>query len=320
MLVRNIFDARVIVVWMIAFGGVLGLCGCGDSASSTPVVQSEPARVRVFAPNTPLAWLVRELGGEGIDLLAPWYVGGVDPAEWSPSAADIRKLQSADLVIFNGADYEPWASRVALRRSTILDSTAELTKFLIKQDGAVHTHGPKGAHSHTGFASSTWLSPTLFAAQASAIAERLATLQPSRRAAILERLAGITDRLTTLDASLKECGLRQPQWLASHPVYQYVGQSARATIDSMHWEPRDSPSDAQWAEFSLARAKIGSARVPMLWEGEPTVEVRKRLETMGVDIVRYPLYASMSNDAIQDLANSIREVREALNLRPYVKR
>jgi len=60
--------------------------------------------------------------------------------------------------------------------------------------------------------------------------------------------------------------------------------------------------------------------VPMLWEGEPTVEVRKRLETMGVDIVRYPLYASMSNDAIQDLANSIRELREALNLRPYVKR
>ncbi len=283
--------------------------GCGEGEPSPTSAGKAAAAPIVFASNAPLAWMVRELAGGAVGVITPWSSQDGEGEDWSPTDAEIRLLQGASLIVLNGADFEPWAGRVAIARTLLLDTTAACEAVLIKQDGIEHAHGPRGAHSHSGFASTTWLSPILYAEQADAIARRLARLVPADAQAISGRLARVQERLRALDRELKESAKQAPQWLASHPVYQYLAASAGASISAVHWEPADLPSAAQWAELEAARATIDRERVPMLWEGEPLPEVREHLEQLGIVVVVYPPFGQRNGDFLQSCETAAAKLR-----------
>ncbi|MSR41076.1 MAG: zinc ABC transporter substrate-binding protein [Phycisphaerales bacterium] len=298
---------------LCGLGQIVAMLGCGEAAQPSSSAHAAKERaIVVFAPNPPLAWLVRELGGDRVELLTPWSASSGDPADWKPSDAEVRLLQGADCIVLNGADYEPWATTAALPRSVLLDSTASLASELIKQDDGTHSHGPRGAHAHTGFASTTWLSPSMFSAQAQRIAARLTKLLPSSAPNIAAQLARVEARVRALDEEQKALAVQAPVWLASHPVYQYLGASSGATIDAMHWEPNELPSDAQWNVFTAMRATHAAAWLPMLWEGEPDALVRARLKSLGVTVVVYPPLGSGESDFLASCAESAARLRAAV--------
>lgn len=144
-------------------------------ATTGDAVESRPT---IVTSNYPLYFATTRLL-EGIagapDVVFPTIDG--DPTFWTPDPAQIELLQSADLVILNGANAEPWLDIVTLDQSRLFDTTAGLAGRLIPLEDAVqHQHGPEGEHSHQGTAFTTWLDPDLFAAQVSALSDRLALM------------------------------------------------------------------------------------------------------------------------------------------------
>ena len=280
---------RPMRLFVALFASILVLIGCKPSTPAAPT-RAPGEKVRVFAPNPALASMVRELGGGEVELVTPW-MGTPDPAYWKPSADAIREIQSCDLIVLNGAAYEPWAAQAALPRARTVDTTSAVKAQLIKVEGETHSHGPEGEHTHSLTASTTWLSPAIARAQADAIANGLAPFFTTSEAtgAFAARKATLFATFTRTEKALADLKSLEPKWLASHPVYQYLGQASGIEIESKHWEPGEMPDEKEWTKFRLTRAAFPRPTAWMLWEGEPGPEIRAQLEKEGVRVAVVPL-------------------------------
>ena len=79
------------------------------------VISTAPARaeepLRVVASFSVLADLVREIGGDHVEVSSLVPVGG-EPHDWEPLPRDIAALGEADLVVVNGLGLEGWQDRL----------------------------------------------------------------------------------------------------------------------------------------------------------------------------------------------------------------
>lgn len=248
--------------------------------------------------------MVRELAADAVDLHEPWRAAGGDPAYWRPSGDEIRAVQSCDLVVLNGAGFEKWAEQAALPRARTIDTTAAARAQLIEEAGETHSHGPEGEHAHGGTAFTTWLSPAIARVQMTAVAEGLSRIAPARADAIGARAKELHESFNALGERLKQVGAARPRWLASHPVYQYLARDGGMTIDSMHWEPGEMPSDTEWTKFRLTRAGQPRPTAWMLWEGEPGAEIRAKLAEEGVEVVVFSPHGEAAGETAGDAGSA----------------
>ena len=279
--------AAVVVVVMVVPSTLPAVVGCVPPRSRNPAAQGEKALLTIHAPNMPIASIAARLLPNQRVIVGAAAAGG-DPAYWKPSSDDIGRIQQADLILLNGAGYEPWAAQAALPRNRTVDLSVAVKSNLIEEAGETHSHGPEGEHSHAGTAFTTWLSPDILRTQAREIALALATMKPSQKTAIEAALAKLNEELLALGTTLRAAAAKQPMWLASHPVYQYLAQAGGTTIESMHWEPGEMPSETEWTKFRLSRAAAPKPVAVMLWEGEPGAEIRAKLDAEGVRVVVFP--------------------------------
>lgn len=306
-------SALLVVALLLSIASLGFPVGCGPS-TPTPPVRMPGEKVRVFAPNPALASIVRELAGESVELVTPWK-DATDPAYWRPSSDAVREIQSCDLIVLNGAAYEPWAAQAALPRARTVQTTAAVRSRLIKVEGETHSHGPEGEHTHSTTASTTWLSPALARAQAEAIAARLSQLLPDKASDVAARRAALDATLSRIEAHLVELKSLEPRWLASHPVYQYLGQASGIEIESVHWEPGEMPDEREWTKFSLTRAALPRPTAWMLWEGEPLPEIRAQLEREGVRVAVVPLFPDAEGEFASSYALVLERLLEELRRR-----
>ena len=140
-------------------------------SASMALAQDKP---RIVAVNYPLKYFAERLLGDSAEVIYQ-VPDGVDPSFWRPSVADISTIQSADLILLNGAGFAAWVDRVSLPRARLVNTSAEIEDRFIVTESITHSHGDGGAHSHEGVAAYTWLDPTLAIAQAEAIAAAVVT-------------------------------------------------------------------------------------------------------------------------------------------------
>lgn len=270
-------------LWILAVA-VIAVGGCSREekrvAEETPPEERE--RPVVYATNYPLAYFAERIAGPVVEVrtLAP---AGEDPADWRPRPEDVLAMQEAELIVLNGASYEKWLEGVSLPPSRLVVTTDALRDRLIPLEGrTTHSHGPEGEHEHSGTAFTTWLDPTLAAAQAAAIESALAARWPGHTGRFKERMADLGEDLAALDARTREAlaGNRVPPVLFSHPVYQYFVRRYDLDARSVHWEPDRMPDEAGWRELEAILAEYPASW--MIWEATPLPETRDRLESAGV--------------------------------------
>jgi len=266
--------------WLVL--GLLVTIGCGESGSSS----TPPAERTVVATNYPVGYFAERLIGDDIRVVMP-VPDGKDPAGWSPDDASIALMQKADLIVVNGAGYEEWREQVSLPEARVVDTTKGDKRLIEDGTTVTHSHGPEGEHSHTHFATHTWLDPGLALAQASKLQMAIVEAMPDLRPSLQERAVALNDDLKRLELRMIEKCERTKGWnvIGSHPVYQYLGARLGWTMHDRHWEPDETPSDEEFAELEQELA-ARPAKL-MLWEDEPTAETRERLEAMGLTIVVY---------------------------------
>lgn len=256
---------------------MLSLCpqpGCGRDAASTGSGSrsSTPVIYTTFYPTT---YMTSRLIGPGATVVCP-VPSDADPALWRPGRDSIAAYQNADVIIINGAAFEKWVAMASLPDAKILDSSAPLRGSFIRYQTVTHSHGPGGAHTHSGLDGHTWLDPINAIAQADEIARGLTSRWPARADDIQRNLEALHRDLKDLDRRLQ---LLAPQLsraviFASHPAYNYIDRRYAWNVHNITVDTEAPPDDKTLASIRHAVSTRGAdtTRV-MLWEEEPAAAV-----------------------------------------------
>lgn len=236
----------------------------------------------VVVVNYPLEFIVESLVGPDVKVLNP-VPADADPETWFPDDAMLLKIQQADLIITNGADFADWVKKLSLPRSKVLRTSLSLKDALITvPDFAVHSHGAGGAHSHAGTVAFFWLDPELMMRQAAAIAQKLILLLPQEKAKITANLKKLQNSLVPLSQKLDQIRTDYPglHWFSQRPVYQYLARRIDGTVHHLHWEKNTEPDESTWKKLNTMQEQ---QKIPlMLWEQRPEDKLIKELQQRGV--------------------------------------
>jgi len=251
----------------------------GISYSDTDVQE----KLTIYVVNYPLKYFAERIAGDHARVVFP-APAEKDPAYWMPDAATVAAYQKADLILLNGANYAKWVRKVSLPRSKMVDTSAKFKDRLITAEEVVtHSHGAAGAHAHESLAFTTWLDFDLAAKQAGLVMKALSRKKPAARDFFKKNYAALEHDLLALDEEMKRIAAKNPlsPLVASHPVYDYLSRRYGFNMRSVHWEPDEFPSDAQWSELRAILKKHPAKW--MIWEGEPMKESAERLKAIGIN-------------------------------------
>lgn len=236
----------------------------------------------VHAVNYPLFYFAQRIGADLVDtrFLAPTEG---DPAFWNPGEAEILAMQSGDLLLLNGADYEKWLANTTMPLSILVDTSKAFSgEYLASGEAVTHSHGPEGDHSHAGTAFTTWMDFQQALWQAEEVRDALIKILPEAEPQLQANFNTLADDIDSLHDRFKEIGmtLKDTPLLASHPVYQYFARRYKLDIESVLWEPETVPDDAAIEELKMILEGHPSAW--MIWEGTPADESIAKLQALGI--------------------------------------
>jgi len=242
----------------------------------------EPTPLNIYTVNYPVKFFAESIAGNYAKVTLPMPTD-IDPAFWSPKAEDIAAIQTADLVLLNGANYAKWLPKVSLSLFKLVNTSSEYRDSFISLEADVkHNHGVGGEHSHTGIAFTTWLDFSLAEKQAKAIFKVLSRKKPNLNAKFVQNFIPLQKALLDIDTELTQIGkeLAGVPLVGSHPVYQYLKQRYQLNLKSVHWEPEETPTEEQWQ--GLKQILESHPSKWMLWEGRPADETVAKLEALGI--------------------------------------
>jgi zinc transport system substrate-binding protein len=180
------------------------------------------AKVRIMATVFPLREFAASIAGdrgEAVLLLPP----GAGVHTWQPRPADLGRLAQADLLLYIGADLEPWLPDLLRAlpggRLRTLEATAGLS-LLEASDDDEHTGG-----AHRAQDPHVWLDFDLDVRIVQKIADELSLIDPDGRDQFRANADRLAARLRDLDRrfreGLSECSGRNIV-LAGHAAFGYL--------------------------------------------------------------------------------------------------
>ncbi len=191
------------LVWCLVSGWPLMLA-CGDartadsaeSGAGDTTVLEQPVRIAVTSDV--LHWLVLELleGGVVVEVL-----GGSSGEV--PTPENVLSAASADLILLQGAGFEPWLDQVSLPPSRTVDTTADLDLIPLESDRHSHVGGEE-EHSHGRFDAASWHDPARWRQQASRVTQALGGLARVDSQRLDQRWLALQERFEALDAGFRD--------------------------------------------------------------------------------------------------------------------
>ncbi|SIT47451.1 Periplasmic solute binding protein [Paraburkholderia ribeironis] len=181
------------------------------------------AKIPVVAAENFYGDVVQQLGGDRVDVTSILSNPDQDPHLFEASPKTARALQQASLVVYNGADYDPWMAKLlaaskGAKRTTIV--AAELT-------------GKKsGDNPHL------WYDPTTMPKVARAVSEALVAADPAHKSAYEANLAKFLDSLKPIDAKVAELRGRYAgvPVTATEPVFGYMSDAVGLTMRNQRFQ------------------------------------------------------------------------------------
>lgn len=204
-------------LFLHAASPLLLLCACD---SGGPKTESGPTRI--VATVGMVADLVREVSGPLAQVEN--IVGeGVDPHLYKPSAADVKAMQSADLIFYNGLMLEGKMGDVLVKLAGSGRPVHAVTEELAEGEG--YLLGDEEGHDDPH----VWMDVKGWIAAVGAVERALSTYDPANEAtyranaeAYRERLASLDDYARRVLASVPE---GQRVLVTAHDAFQYLARA-----------------------------------------------------------------------------------------------
>ena len=270
---------RLLYIFLVA----VVLSACSENEPADKIVNT--GKTTIITVNYPLFYFTQQLADDLATVILP-VPAEIDPAQWEPQLDDVLQMQQARLIILNGAGYSNWLDKVSLSPGRLVDSSHGVRDQWISLTGeTTHSHGPKGEHSHSGYAFTTWMNISLAKHQVNTIARALMQHWPDQQQAITQREVKLLEALTALDIAYQRAArkLAGKFLIYSHPVYQYFEHRYQLAGHSLHWEPKEMPTEKQW--MKLQKLLAGKSNALFVWENEPSVRIAERMKSIGLEFV-----------------------------------
>jgi len=235
----------------------------------------------------PLAFALERIVG---DLGTVTNIGaGRDPHSFEPSVQDMVVLQRSDVVVLQGADFEPWGDDVAARLEadtipTILvtagielhegghehhdeehhaeDEVHEADEHNETADGShdsekdsePHTdeHAENSDHEHGAYDPHTWLDPVLFSETVEYLATEIAALDPDNAEVYIENARALQTELLALDDEYANrlAACSLDEVITSHDAFGYVADRYGFEVHAIAGlSTQDTPSATTLAQL-----------------------------------------------------------------------
>ena len=204
--------------------------------SAGSAVAQDSAKIKVVASFSILADLVRQVGGERVDVSS--LVGAdSDMHGYEPPPNDVKTVAAAQVFVINGLGLEGWADRLV--KSTGFKGEAVVAsrgiKALEADDDHGHGHaegpakGPAKAHDHGGDDPHAWQDVANVKRYAENIRNALIAVDPSARAQYEAQAARFTAELDGLDRDIKAAFAPIPtarrKVITSHDAFAYFADA-----------------------------------------------------------------------------------------------
>jgi len=163
---------KTIIGLMLALGVIL---------ASAPSTRAADGKIRVVAAENFYGDVARQIGGDDVTVASIMSNPDQDPHLFETTPSTVRQIAAAQVVILNGADYDPWMDKL-LKASPKSGRTAIVVADLVGKKAGDNPH--------------LWYDPITMPAAAKALADAFAKADPAHK-------DGYAARLKTFLASLK---------------------------------------------------------------------------------------------------------------------
>lgn len=271
----------------VALVAPVGLSGCSSNDTSDTTAPSTSAAAAGGCPTTPVnvvvsvdQWgdIVSELGGDCAKVATVLASSSVDPHDYEPSPADAATFANAQLVVLNGADYDPWASKFA--------ATSAPNAPVV--DAGKVTTTAEGTNPHL------WYSPAAVNAVSDAVTAELSKLAPDAKNYFAEQRSAFTTSMEPYDKLLADikAGASGKTYAATESVFDYtaedvglVNKTPQGYQTASANESDPSPADLEAFRRALADRQIDVLVYNTQTEGSVPEQIRSAAEAAGVPVV-----------------------------------
>ncbi len=268
--------ARGLALCLVAAVVALGCSGTSkdvsaDSSAALTTIRMTIDRMTIIVPDAPLADLVRQVAGPGIEV-ASIVPAGADGHTYVPRPEDARLLARADMYIENGLnlnkDMTEFA-RVNYRTDTrheYLISAIPMEELISTESAAqVAAHG----HGHS-FNAHVWPDPIYASAYVSYIGQILSEKEPAQAAGYAQRVQAFAAKLSALDGAVRTAIDTIPapnrRLVVYHDSWSYFGRRYGLPVTGSIQPVNFAEPSA--AEVRATIAQVKAAGVPAFFGSE----------------------------------------------------
>lgn len=281
----RVFSAAALLAAVL----LVSLAACSPAGrAETPAQTSPAARLKVVATTSIVGDVVRQVGGEYIDLdvLLPL---GADPHGFEPSPRDIARIAGADLVFANGAGLEEFLQpliRSAGGDAPVVEVSAGV-RLIEGQGGGEHP--AEDAHTYDPH---VWMDPNNVMIWVENIKNALSENDPGNAAVYAENAAGYRGQLQQLDAWIRGQAESVPagrrSLVVDHLAYSYFAERYGFTQAAAIIPGFSTLSEPSAQEIALLEKTIREMQIKAIFVGNsinPALAERIAADT-GAQIVR----------------------------------
>ena len=265
----------------------LAAMGCSDDPRSTSGDGPNSDQTTVVTTLYPLEYFARRIAGDSVtvvNLVSP----GAEAHDFEPSPGDIRELDRADLILYNGSGFEAW-----------IDSALSS----IGRNGRVVVEAGRGLAQLPGGGSDPhiWLDPLGAIEHAGLIRDALIRADPGEAERYNRNAASLIGDLEGLDSryrsALDTCRLRH--FVTSHAAFGHLaGRYGLEQVSISGIAPEAEPSPGDLARLTDEVRSLGTKYVMV----EPGVS-RRLSETLarevGADLLTLTPLESLTADQFE---------------------
>ena len=210
--------------------------------------------------------LARQIGGSNVTVTSILASPDDDPHLFETSPSTARTIADAKIIIYNGADYDPWMDKL-LSASTSTDRTTIIAADLIGKKSGDNPH--------------LWYNPATLPAIAKALSADLAKRDPANAVHYEANLKAFQTSLQAIDKEIADVKKTYAgtEVTATEPVFGYMAEALGLKMLNYDFQVAlmndAEPSATQVAAFENS-LKDGSAKI-LFYNSQVTDEATTRL-------------------------------------------
>lgn len=258
---------------------VLVVAGCSkEEGTSEEEGTSSEEKLKVVASIYPMYEFAQKVGGEHAEVTL-LISEGMEPHDWEPAPQDLTLLESADVLVYNGAGIEGWIDQVIGsldNQNLALVETTHGLELLAAEEGHEHGHDheeeeeahedeehshdndeeshdeEEHSHDHGEFDPHVWLSPIKAIEQVRIIEDAFAEARPEYTDAFKDNANAYIEELEDLNEQYKEtlAPYKGKEFVTQHAAFAYLANEYELEqLPIAGLSPHNEPSAERMAEI-----------------------------------------------------------------------